>query len=83
MRKNYDFSKGRPNPYARMLKRQVTLRLDEPTIAYFKALSQETAIPYQTLINLYLRECATTQKHLHLAWQPQKNARIQRGTRAV
>ncbi|HQR45126.1 MAG TPA: BrnA antitoxin family protein [Thermoanaerobaculia bacterium] len=68
MRKHYDFSKARPNPYARMLKRQVTLRLDEPTVAYFKSLAQETAIPYQTLINLYLRECAASKKHLHLAW---------------
>jgi uncharacterized protein (DUF4415 family) len=74
MRKNYDFSKGRPNPYARMLKRQVTLRLDEPTVAYFKSLAQETAIPYQTLINLYLRECAASRKHLHLAWQPKRGA---------
>lgn len=69
MRKHYDFSKGRPNPYARVLKKQITLRLDEPTIAYFKSLAQETAIPYQTLINLYLRECAASRKHLHLAWQ--------------
>ena len=72
MRKRYDFSSARPNPYARMLKRQVTLRLDEPTIVYFKALAQETAIAYQTLINLYLRECAATRKQLHLAWQPGK-----------
>jgi uncharacterized protein (DUF4415 family) len=72
MRKHYDFSTARPSPYARMLKRQVTLRLDEPTIDYFKALAQETAIPYQTLINLYLRECAASRKHLHLAWQPGK-----------
>jgi uncharacterized protein (DUF4415 family) len=70
MRKHYDFSSARPNPYARLLKRQVTIRLDEPTLAYFKALSQETAIPYQTLINLYLRECAATNKHLRLAWKP-------------
>jgi len=74
MRKNHDFSKGRPNPYARMLKRQVTLRLDEPTVAYFKSLAQETAIPYQTLINLYLRECVASRKHLHLAWQPKRGA---------
>ena len=69
MKKHYDFSQGRPNPYAKRLKRQVTLRLDEPTIAYFKSLAQETAIPYQTLINLYLRECASSQKHLRLAWE--------------
>lgn len=69
MRKHYDFSKGRPNPYARQLKRQITLRLDEGTIAYFKSLSEETAIPYQSLINLYLRECAASKKHLRLAWE--------------
>lgn len=69
MRKHYDFSAGRPNPHAKRLKRQITLRLDEATIAYFKSLSQETAIPYQSLINLYLRECAATRKHLRLAWE--------------
>ena len=54
MRKHYDFSKGgRPNPYAKRLKRQITLRLDEATITYFRSLSEETAIPYQSLINLF------------------------------
>jgi len=72
VRKHYEFSKARPNPYARLLKKQITLRLDEPTVSYFKGLAQETAIPYQTLINLYLRECAASRKHLHLAWQPAK-----------
>lgn len=72
MRKHYDFTKARPNPYARLLKKQVTLRLDEPVLAYFKDLAQETAIPYQTLINLYLRDCAASGKQLHLAWQPSK-----------
>ena len=51
MRSHYEFSKARPNPYARLLKKQITLRLDEPTVAYFKGLAQETPIPYQTLIN--------------------------------
>jgi predicted DNA binding CopG/RHH family protein len=69
MRKHYDFSKGRPNPYVKRLKRQVTLRLDEPTIEYFKSLAVESAIPYQTLINLYLRECAASRKHLRFTWQ--------------
>lgn len=69
MRKAYDFSKARRNPYANRLKRQVTIRLDEPTIAYFKALSDETGIRYQTLINLYLRDCATTRKRLSVAWR--------------
>lgn len=74
MRKTYDFSKARPNPYARMLKRQVTLRLDESTVTYFKALAEETAIPYQTLINLYLRECAASGKKLRLDWRPPRAA---------
>jgi uncharacterized protein (DUF4415 family) len=68
MRKHYDFSTGQPNPYTKLLKRQITIRLDEPTLVYFKAMAEETAIPYQTLINLYLRDCAASQKHLRLAW---------------
>ena len=75
MRPSYDFSNARPNPYSKLLKRQVTLRLDEPTLTYFKSLSQEMAIPYQTLINLYLRECAATQKHLRLAWKSPKTTK--------
>lgn len=69
MREHYDFSKAKPNPYARRLKRQVTIRLDQATIAYFKNLSEETGIPYQTLINLYLRECAFARKKLSIAWR--------------
>ena len=68
MKKEYDFSKARPNPYARKLKRQVTIRLDESTIRYFNDLAVETGIPYQTLINLYLRECAASSKKLALNW---------------
>ena len=70
MRKTYDFSQARRNPYARRLKRQITIRLDADTIAYFDALAAETGIPYQTLINLYLRECATSRKKLALHWRP-------------
>ena len=69
MRKEYDFSKGRRNPYASRLKRQITIRLDEQTIGYFREVSQETGIPYQTLINLYLRDCAASRKRLSLAWK--------------
>ena len=69
MRSHYDFSNARPNPYSKLLKRQVTLRLDEPTLTYFKSLSQEMTIPYQTLINLFLRECAASRKHLQLTWR--------------
>ncbi len=69
MRAEYDFRKSRKNPYAKRLKRSVTIRLDEPTIAYFKQLATETEIPYQTLINLYLRECASSGKRLAMKWK--------------
>ncbi len=82
MKAHYDFSNARPNPYARLLKRQITLRLDEPTLTYFKGLSLEMAIPWQTLINLYLRECATTRKHLRLDWTTPKAAKTPRPPKA-
>jgi predicted DNA binding CopG/RHH family protein len=69
MKKNYDFSKARRNPYAGRLKRQVTIRLDDQTIQYFKTISHECGIPYQTLINLYLRDCAPTGKRLDMSWK--------------
>jgi len=68
MRKRYDFSKGKQNPYAKRLKRQITIRLDEPTIEYFKELSMDSGVPYQTLINLYLRDCAETRRTLAMRW---------------
>jgi len=70
MKTAYDFSKARRNPYARRLKQQVTIRLDVSTLAYFKALADETGIPYQTLLNLYLRDCAASRKKLKLDWKP-------------
>jgi len=69
MRKQYDFSGAARNPYAKRLKKQVTIRIDETTIEYFKDLSEELGIPYQTLINLYLRECAATKKRLSMKWK--------------
>ncbi|MCR5348548.1 MAG: BrnA antitoxin family protein [Bacilli bacterium] len=68
MRKEYDFTNGQKNPYTKQLKRQVTIKLSEEAIAYFKAQSKETGIPYQTLINLYLTDCARTGKRLKLSW---------------
>ena len=70
MRKHYDFSKmkGRKNPYAKRLKQPVTMRLDRDTVAYFKAMAEETGIPYQTLINLYLRDCAINDRRLKMEW---------------
>jgi uncharacterized protein (DUF4415 family) len=70
MKREYDFAKmtGRRNPYAKRLKKQVTLRLGLDVIEYFKQLAEETGIPYQNLINLYLRECAQTRKKPNLSW---------------
>ncbi|MBI5548887.1 MAG: BrnA antitoxin family protein [Deltaproteobacteria bacterium] len=70
MKKHYDFSQATRNPYAGRLKKQVTIRLDEGTLAYFKKLADEIAIPYQTLINMYLRDCAAHRKRLRLEWLP-------------
>ena len=69
MREHYDFSKATRNPYARRLKQQITIRLDKPTIRYFKDLADETEIPYQTLINLYLRDCAASGRKLSMRWR--------------
>ena len=70
MKAEYDFSKAKKNPYAKRLKRKVTIRLDAPTVEYFKDLAEETGIPYQTLINLYLRDCARSKRELSLEWHP-------------
>ena len=69
MRKEYDFSKARQNPYASLLKKQVTIRLDEATVKYFKELAVDAGIPYQTLINLYLRDCAVSRRKLAMEWK--------------
>lgn len=69
MRKQYDFSASRKNPYAAQLKKPVTIRLDQDAVAYFKGLSEEVGIPYQSLINLYLKDCAASGKRLNLAWK--------------
>jgi uncharacterized protein (DUF4415 family) len=70
MRKEYDFSKmkGRKNPYAKELKKQVTLRLGIDVIGYFKDLAKQTGVPYQNLINLYLDQCVHSGKKLTLKW---------------
>ena len=74
MRKEYDFSEAGKNPYAGRLKKRVTIRIDEGTISYFKGLAQETGIPYQTLINLYLRDCAERKTQISVDWaSPAKN----------
>ena len=70
MRKEYDLSKmkGRKNPFAKKLKKQITIRLGVDVLEYCKDLSQETSIPYQNLINLYLRDCANSKKRPVLKW---------------
>ena len=69
MRKEYDFSAARKNPYAAQLKKQITIRLDEASITYFKTISEDVGVPYQSLINLYLRDCAASQRKLNLNWK--------------
>jgi uncharacterized protein (DUF4415 family) len=71
MRKEYNFSKmkGRKNPYAKMLKKQVTIRTGVDIIDYFKRQAEETGIPYQNLINLYLRDCVQSQRKISIKWQ--------------
>jgi predicted DNA binding CopG/RHH family protein len=69
MRKEYDFSAAKKNPYAAQLKKQITIRLDEESINYFKTISEDVGIPYQSLINLYLRDCAASHRKLNLDWK--------------
>lgn len=70
MRKSYDFSKlkSQKNPYAAMLKQPITIRLDRGTVAYFKSLAGNLGMPYQSLINLYLRDCAVQHKRITMKW---------------
>ncbi len=79
MKAEYDLSamKSRRNPYASKLKKSVTMRLSEDVVAYFKEMAVEAGVPYQSLINLYLRDCVTQHRKIHIAWpqepQPQAN----------
>ena len=70
MRDHYEFSKmkGERNPYTKRLKQPITIRVDKATVAYFKALADELGMPYQHLINLYLRDCALNRKKLEVKW---------------
>ncbi len=72
MKSEYDFSemKSRKNPYASKLKKPVTIRLSEDVIEYFKSMAEESGVPYQSLINLYLRDCANHQRKVDIQWQP-------------
>ena len=72
MRDHYDFAnmKGRRNPYLGRLKQPITMRLDRDTVTYFKGMAERTGLPYQQLINLYLRDCAAQRRQLRLSWKP-------------
>jgi len=69
MRKEYDFSNAKPNPYIKKLRKQISIRIDLDTIEYFKKQAEETGIAYQNLINLYLSDCAINSKQINIAWK--------------
>jgi uncharacterized protein (DUF4415 family) len=73
MRKEYDFSKAKRSPYAKRLKQSVTMRLDKAALEYFKGLAEELEVPYQTLINHYLRDCAATGRRPSMTWRPSRS----------
>lgn len=64
MRKEYDFSKGTKNPYAKLLKKQITINISTDVLEYFQKMSDETGLPYQTLINFYLMDCVQNKRKL-------------------
>lgn len=68
MRESYDFTNSFPNPYAKRMKQQITIRIDEDTVDYFKSMAEGKGIPYQCLINLYLCDCTLNHKQLDLSW---------------
>jgi uncharacterized protein (DUF4415 family) len=68
MKNHYDFSQGVKNPYTKKLKTQVTIRLEEEVVEYFKGLAEETGVSYQSLINLYLQDCVRSERKPSLEW---------------
>ena len=69
MRDEYDFSNARKNPYVKKLKQQITINLDSKVIDFFKKMSSDTGIPYQTLINLYLSDCVENNRQLSVSFK--------------
>ena len=69
MKNNYDFSKASKNPYSKLLKKQITINLNEEVLTYFKKMSEETSIPYQTLINFYLIDCVKNKRKINFGWK--------------
>jgi predicted DNA binding CopG/RHH family protein len=78
MRKEYDFSQSRKNPYVKQLKRQITIRLDTVAVDYFKKLAAELGMPYQNLINLFLRDCAVQKRRPVIQWPEDRTKPIGR-----
>ena len=70
MKNEYDFSNAKKNPYASRMKQQITINLNQSTISYFKDLAEKTGLPYQTLINLYLTDCADKKRQPEISWIP-------------
>ena len=68
MRSNYDFSQSKKNLYLQKLKKQITICIDGDTIEYFKQMAEEKGIPYQSLINHYLRDCAQSKRKIKVSW---------------
>jgi len=75
MRSEYDFSQSRKNPYIKQLKRQITIRLDAASIEYFKQLAAEFGMPYQNLINLFLKDCAAQKRRPMIHWPKESRNR--------
>jgi predicted DNA binding CopG/RHH family protein len=75
MKSEYDFSKSRKNPYAKQLKRQITIRLDTSAVNYFKQMAAELGMPYQNLINLFLRDCALQKRRPVIQWPQEEPKR--------
>ncbi len=69
MRDEYDFSEAKKNPYTKRLKKQITININNSAIDYFKDQSEQCGIPYQTLINLYLTDCAKNKRQLQMTWE--------------
>jgi uncharacterized protein (DUF4415 family) len=78
MKKEYDLSKmkSRANPYAAKLKKPVTMRISEDVIVYFKSMSEDAGVPYQSLINLYLRDCVAQHRKVDISWQKLKKTEV-------
>ncbi|MDR2490794.1 MAG: antitoxin [Spirochaetaceae bacterium] len=69
MRKEYNFSNAKPNPYIKKLRKQISIKIDMDTITFFKKMAEETGITYQNIINLYLADCAEHSKKINIAWK--------------